>query len=121
MSNTIEELLSLINSKAKKERRKKEDSKDVLDFIKELNIESGTVAIPNYLIFYVYRSLWKPDEYKRKVKKITFFQTFGKHFKSYRKNTQRFYLLKEGLFTVTEDVIKAAKQYDKQYWQIKKK
>lgn len=121
MSNTIEELLSLINSKAKKERKKKEDHKDVLEFISELNIESGTVAIPNYLIFYIYRSIWNANDYKRKAKKITFFQTFGKYFKSYRKNTQRFYLLKDGIFNVTEDVIKAAKQYDRQYWQTKKK
>lgn len=120
MGKSIEELLKLIEEKPKSEKRSREDNKNVLEFMKELGIESGTEAIPNYLIFYVYRCLWKPDEQKRKAKKITFFQTFGKHFPDYRKNKQRFYMLKEGLFNVTEEVLKAARQYDKQHWQSKK-
>lgn len=120
MSKTIEELLKLVNERPKTERKKKEDHKDVLDFISELSIESGVQAVPNYLIFYIYRCLWKPENSKRKAKKITFFQTFGKHFPDYRKNKQRYYMLKDGLFNVTEDVLKAAKIYDKQHWQSKK-
>lgn len=120
MSKSIEELLKLVNERPKKEKRNKEDHRDVLEFIKELNIESGTQAVPTYLIFYFYRSLWNPENTKRKAKKITFFQTFGRYFNDFRKNTQRYYLLKDGLFNVTEDVIKAAKQYDKQHWQSKK-
>jgi hypothetical protein len=88
--------------------------------MKELGIESGTKAVPNYLIFYIYRSIWRADQPKKKAKKITFFQTFGKHFPDYRKNDQRFYMLKEELFDVNEELLTAAKQYDKQYWQGKK-
>lgn len=120
MTKSIEELLKIVNERPSKNRKIKEDHRDVMDFINELNIESGTQAVPTYLIFYFYRSLWKPDNTKRKAKKITFFQTFGRYFNDFRENTQRYYLLKEGLFNVTEDVIKAAKQYDKQYWQSKK-
>lgn len=120
MGKSIEELLKLVESETKSEKKQKEDHKDVIEFIKDLGIEAGTQAIPNYLIFYVYRSIWRADSSKRKAKKITFFQTFSRHFPDYRKNNQRFYMLKEGLFNVNEEVLKAAKQYDKQHWQSKK-
>lgn len=120
MGKSIEELLKLIEEKPKSARKQREDHKDVVEFIRELGIESGTQAVPNYLIFYVYRSLWRADQPKKKAKKITFFQTFGRHFPDYRKNHQRFYMLKEGLFDVNEELLKAAKNYDKQHWQAKK-
>lgn len=91
-----------------------------MEFISELGIESGTQAVPNYVIFYVYRNLWRPDEPKRKAKKITFFQTFGRHLPDYRHGKQRFYMIKEGLFDVNDEVKKVAKSYDEQYWQAKK-
>lgn len=120
MSKSIEELLKLIEEKPENSKKKKEDNKNVIEFINEFQIESGTQAIPNYLIFYIYRTLWRVDEVRKKAKKITFFQTFSKHFPAYRKNHQRYYLLKEGLFDVTDEILKAAKQYDKQHWQSKK-
>jgi hypothetical protein len=120
MGKSIEELLKLIEEKPKNCKKIRQDNRDVLDFIQDMSIESGTQAVPNYLIFYVYRTIWRVDQQKRKAKKITFFQTFGKHFPDYRKNHQRFYMLKEGLFNVNEELLKAAKQYDKQHWQNKK-
>jgi predicted nucleotide-binding protein (sugar kinase/HSP70/actin superfamily) len=120
MGKSIEELLKLVESETKSEKKQKEDHKDVVEFIKDLGIEAGTQAVPNYLIFYIYRSIWRIDSPKRKAKKITFFQTFSRHFPDYRKNSQRFYMLKEGLFNVNEEVLKVAKQYDKQHWQSKK-
>jgi predicted nucleotide-binding protein (sugar kinase/HSP70/actin superfamily) len=120
MGKSIEELLKLIEEKPKSSKKPKEDHKDVVDFIRDLGIESGVQAVPNYLIFYVYRCIWRADQPKKKAKKITFFQTFGRHFPDYRKNHQRFYMLKEGLFTVDEELLKAAKHYDKQHWQAKK-
>jgi hypothetical protein len=120
MGKSIEELLKLIEEKPKNSKKIRQDNRDVLDFIQDMSIESGTQAVPNYLIFYIYRTIWRVDQQKRKAKKITFFQTFGKHFPDYRKNNQRFYMLKEGLFNVNEELLKAAKQYDKQHWQNKK-
>jgi predicted nucleotide-binding protein (sugar kinase/HSP70/actin superfamily) len=120
MGKSIEELLKLIEEKPKSSKKPKEDHKDVVDFIRDLGIESGVQAVPNYLIFYVYRCIWRADQPKKKAKKITFFQTFGRHFPDYRKNHQRFYMLKEGLFNVDEELLKAAKHYDKQHWQAKK-
>lgn len=120
MEKSIEELLKLVQEKSSSKVKTRPENKDVLEFINELGIESGTQAIPNYLIFYIYRSVWRVDQPKRKAKKITFFQTFGKHFPDYRKNDQRYYMLKEGLFEVSEELLKAAKQYDKQHWKSKK-
>jgi predicted nucleotide-binding protein (sugar kinase/HSP70/actin superfamily) len=120
MSKTIEELLKLIEERPASGKKPRGDNKNVVDFINELGVESGTEAVPNYLIFYIYRCIWKPEEYKNKVKKITFFQTFGKKFPDYRKNHQRYYMLKAGLFNVEEEILKAAKQYDKQHWKSKK-
>ena len=120
MGKSIEELLKLIEEKPKSVKKAKEDSVDVLEFIKDLGIESGVQAVPNYLIFYIYRIIWRVDQPKKRVKKITFFQTFGKHFPDYRKNCQRYYMLKEGIIQINEEILKAAKQYDKQHWQSKK-
>lgn len=120
MTKSIEELLELVKSRPAGKRKEKEDNRNVLDFITELGIESGTQAVPNYLIFYVYRTLWKPEDSHKKAKKITFFQTFGKKFPDYRHGKQRFYMLKEGLFDVSEEMKKAARIYDKQHWQTKK-
>jgi hypothetical protein len=119
MSKSIEELLSLVKSRPEGKRKEKCDNRDVLDFINDLGIESGTQAVPNYLIFYVYRMIWKTEAMSRKAKKITFFQTFGKHLPDYRHGKQRFYMIKEGIFNVDEELLKAARTYDKQHWQKK--
>jgi hypothetical protein len=119
MGKSIEELLKLIEEKPKTSKKPRDDHKDVMAFVQELGISPGIQAVPNYLIFYVYRCLWRVDQPKKKAKKITFFQTFGRHFPDYRKNHQRYYMLKEGLFDVNEEILKVAKQYDKQYWQTK--
>ncbi len=87
----------------------------MLKFIQDLKIESGTDSIPTYLIFYYYRSVWKEDV--TKAKKITFFQNFNKHFPTRRIGTQRFYMIKPGIFDLT--LKEAARQYDKQFWSKK--
>lgn len=121
MSKSIEELLALVKSRPAATKKDRPENTNVLDFIEDLGIESGTQKVPNFVIFYVYRKIWGQEFASRKVKKITFFQTFGKHFPDYRVGSQRFYLLKEGLFDVTDDLKIAAEQYDKQYWSSSKK
>lgn len=118
MTKSIEELLKLVSERPKIGRKPKQDNASVLEFIQELGIESGTQAVPNYLIFYVYKVMWNPNS-KKKAKKISFFQTFGRHLPDYRHGNQRFYMIKEGLFNVNEEMKKAAKSYDKQHWQAK--
>jgi hypothetical protein len=116
MSKSIEELLKLVQSKESTGRKEPVENKSVNEFIQDLGIESGTHAVPNFLIFYVYRQVWKTDVYKSKAKKITFFQTFRKHLPDYRHGNQRFYMIKEGIFDVNEQVLKEAELYDRQYW-----
>ena len=119
MSKSIEELLKLVQSRESTGRKEPVENKSVNEFIQELQIESCTHAVPNYLIFYVYRQIWNNERYKSKAKKITFFQTFGKHLPAYRHGKQRFYMIKEGIFDVNEQVLKEAELYDKQYWNKK--
>jgi predicted nucleotide-binding protein (sugar kinase/HSP70/actin superfamily) len=116
MSKSIEELLKLVQSRESTGRKAPEDNKSVMNFIQDMGIEAGTHAVPNYLIFYVYRRIWKLDQEKGKAKKITFFQTFGKHLPDYRHGKQRFYMIKEGIFDVNEEILKQAELYDRQYW-----
>jgi hypothetical protein len=115
VSKSIEELLKLVQSRATTGRKAPSENKSTLQFIEELGIEAGTHAVPNYLIFYVYRQIWKVEG-RDKAKKITFFQTFGKHLPDYRHGNQRFYMIKEGIFDVNEEVLKKAELYDRQYW-----
>ena len=52
MSKTIEELLKLIEERPASGKKPRGDNKNVVDFINELGVESGTEAVPNYLIFF---------------------------------------------------------------------
>jgi hypothetical protein len=115
MSKSIEELLKLVQGRAATGRKQPSENKSTLQFIEELGIEAGTDVVPNYLIFYVYRQIWQENAHG-KAKKITFFQTFGKHLPDYRHGKQRFYMVKEGIFDVNEEVLKKAELYDRQYW-----
>jgi hypothetical protein len=119
VSKSIEELLKLVQSRETTGRKAPTENKSTLDFIDDLGLEAGTHAVPNYLIFYFYRQIWKPEAHS-KAKKITFFQTFGKHLPDYRHGNQRFYMIKEGIFDVNEEVLKKAEIYDKQYWSKEK-
>ena len=115
MSNkSIEELLDLINSSKNKDSKSvvAKLDKTVASFINELNIESGTQAVPNSLIFYYYRMLWKPEE--RKIKKIMFFKSFSQKMPAYRHGQQRFYMLTAGIFDLSK--FEEAERYDKSYW-----
>lgn len=115
MSKSIEELLKLVQNRESSARKVPSENKSTLQFIEELGVEAGTHAVPNYLIFYVYRQIWQENA-NGKAKKITFFQTFGKHLPDYRHGNQRFYMIKEGIFDVNEEVLKKAELYDRQYW-----
>jgi hypothetical protein len=119
MSNqSIEDLLNLIND-SKKNKESKSSSvrldKSVQNFIEELKIEPGTQAVPNSLIFYYYRMIWKVDQ--RKVKKIMFFRSFSQKLPNYRHGQQRFYMIKPNIFDLSK--LEEAESYDKTYWSKK--
>lgn len=118
-SPSIEELLAKA-SEATKKKLRIENNKNTLRYIEETGWEAGTMAIPTYVIFWHYRNEWKCDRHY-KANKTVFFRTFNKKFPTYRKTTQRYYLLKEGIIELTDEVLKEAKLYDKIHWKRKTK
>lgn len=112
---SIDELLAKV-ADSSKPRRKIENNANVLRFISETGLEAGTQAVPTYVLFWYYRNIWPGDRHY-KAKKIVFFRTLkSQNFPQYRVGKQRYYLIKEGLIELNDDVIKQAKIYDKQFW-----
>jgi hypothetical protein len=126
MSNdkSIEELLRMVTEEAKPSSglRATGNNKNVLKFIQDLNIETGTVPVPSYLIFYYYRLIWDSTQSAQRYKtsKTGFFATFHKHFVQQRKSKQRYYLIKEGIFDLSSETLKKADEYDRSFWAKKK-
>ena len=116
---SIEELLERVASSSKK-RRRIENNSNTLRFLDETKLEAGTLAIPTFVIFWFYRNVWPGDRHN-KANKTVFFRTFNKKFPQYRVGKQRYYLLKEGVIEMNDEVIKEAKQYDKTFWAKKTK
>lgn len=117
--HSIDELLARVADSSKKKLRV-ENNSNVLRFIEESKLETGTLAVPNFVIFWHYRNIWKGDRHY-KANKTVFFRTFGKKFPAYRNGKQRYYLLKEGVIELNDEVIEKAKIYDKQFWAKKAK
>lgn len=117
--HSIDDLLAKVAEGSKK-RLRIENNANTLRFIEESKLEPGTQAVPNFVIFWHYRNVWKGDRH-HKANKTVFFRTFGKKFPAYRHGKQRFYLLKEGVIELNDEIIKEARSYDKQFWARKEK
>lgn len=117
--HSIDDLLAKVADTSKK-RKRIENNTNVLRFIEESALEAGTQAVPNYVIFWHYRNIWKGDRHY-KANKIVFFRTFGRKFPAYRVGKQRYYLLKEGVIELTDETKEKARIYDKQHWAKKTK
>jgi hypothetical protein len=112
---SIEELLAKV-AEGSKPRRKIENNASVVRYLKETGIEAGTQAVPTYVLFWHYRNMWPGDRHC-KAKKIVFFRTLSqKGLPHYRVGKQRYYLLKEGVIELNDEVTRQAKIYDKQFW-----
>lgn len=122
MSNkpSIEELLAAVKENGTKKKKRIENHTNTLRYIDEMKLESGTQAVPNYVIYWHYRAVWEGSDIRYKANKIVFFRTFSKKFPSHRVGSQRFYLLKEGCIELNEKVLEEAKFYDKKYVRFKK-
>jgi hypothetical protein len=117
---TIEELLAQAEAKSKPKRRC-ENNVNVQKYIERMGFKPGTLAVPTCVIFHHYRAIYDQTHDKAKATKPVFFRTFSKHIPSCRKNHQRYYLLNEDSFELTEELINTARAYDKQHWNRKKK
>jgi hypothetical protein len=118
---TIDELLNAATSELPKKRRRIENNSNTLRYIDEMKLEAGPVAVPNYVIYWHYRQVWKGSDRKYKANKIVFFRTFTQKFPSHRIGKQRFYLLKENCIELNDAVLEEAKLYDKKYVRFKEK
>ena len=116
---SVEQLLAKV-AEGKKPRRRIEENTNVKRFIDECKIQPGTVAFPNYVLFWYYRTQWPGDRHN-KAKKIVFFRTFSKQFTSHRIGSQRFYLLDDSFLKLTEEVKEQAMIYEKQHAQANRK
>lgn len=116
---SIEELLARVADSSKKKLRV-ENNSNTLRFLDETKLEAGTTAFPTFVIFWYYRNVWPGDRHN-KANKTVFFRTFNKKFPSYRVGKQRYYLLKDGVIELNDEVIERAKIYDKTFWAKKTK
>jgi hypothetical protein len=101
---------------ARKQREQAEKPKTQLTsvevFINELGVKVGNDIVPNYVIYYYYKSKWQST--RSRYTRIHFFRVFSKYFKSYRIGKQRSYLLdKEQFDGLTDEVLRRAQRYDK--------
>lgn len=115
---SIEELLAKAEEKGKKKLRV-ENNSNTLRYMDAVGWEPGTQAIPTYVIFWHYRTQYTGTVIQCKVSKTPFFRTFTKRIPSYRKNQQRYYLLKEGIIELTPQLLQDCKSYDRKHWQKK--
>jgi hypothetical protein len=115
---TVEELLAKATDNSK-QRLRIENNVNTIKYMEAVGWEAGTMAIPTYVIFWHYRTQYTGTHIHSKVSKTPFFRTFNKRIPSFRKNHQRYYLVKEGIIELTPELLKDCKAYDRQHWQKK--
>ena len=72
------------------------ENKDVLKFIRKLNIQPGPNKVPTYMIYYQFAQ-WHQTQWRNLWGKEEFFRTFKKHFEQKRSGNQRFYMINDAL------------------------
>ena len=78
-------------------------------FILELKIIPGSTKVPNFLIYYYYMT---NKTSPNKLSKQEFFRNFNKIFKSIRTSKTRYYLVNDGIFDISKDMVVKTKKYD---------
>ena len=109
---TTKELLEAVGKPA--DFKTPEKKNYVAEFIIDTSMISGNVAIPNYIIFYMYMTQWRPRS-EKKTSKIGFFREFNKHFTPKRNKNNRQYLLDGAAFTNIREFDEEAKTFNKRY------
>ena len=119
----LDELLELLEKEAelrpskKRYSSKKDNShKDsCARFIRKMNVSKGLERVPNYVIYYTYKKIYKGAINEKKWSKHHFFRLFNKEFQQVRTGKQRYYLLDDGPFDLTREGLLEAKKYDEEY------
>lgn len=120
----IKTLLKLVSSNDNIKREKKVNAQDVLTiskFIDEMEMTEGDIKVPNSVIYYNYKYLWKrvPDDIK--VNRIVFFRNLNKLFKSGRIGAYRYYFLNESKMDISKAARQEAKIYEREVTKKAKK
>jgi hypothetical protein len=95
------------------------ENKDVLKFIRKLDIQPGTNKVPTYIIYYQFAQ-WHQTQWRNLWGKEEFFRTFKKHFEQKRSGNQRFYMINDAL-DLSDEMYEKAKKYDQKYQKRNKK
>lgn len=123
MSADLDELLKLLEERseqrANESKTLNEDS--TKRFIRVKGIMQGLDRVPSYVVYYTYRTKYKPKMGEEKWSKVHFFRLFNKYFDQARTGKQRFYKLDGKSFDLTREGLLEAKKFDEEYTiQIKK-
>jgi hypothetical protein len=84
----------------------KHDDPEVLQFIEELGITSGTAKVPTYTLYYTY-VLWRDK--RKKLSRLLFFRETAKHFERVQGKGTNNYLLNAEPFDLTPEGFFAAR------------
>jgi hypothetical protein len=113
----LDELLKILEEKLQEEGiEKPKPKKDSVDrFVEKCSIRHGLDRVPNYVIYYTYKKVYKKAEGEKRWSKVHFFRLFNKIFDQARVGKQRYYLLDGGSFDLTREGRIEAEAYDKEY------
>jgi hypothetical protein len=103
----VAELLKIIGEDSK-------ESKPIFDsklgeFISKFNIEKGLDRIPNYVLWYTYKAVFKGT-----MSKIAFFRAFKPDFEQRRTGKQRVYMLNKDSFDLSHEGVTRAEFFNKE-------
>jgi|TARA_R110000851_G_scaffold31743_1_gene85531 hypothetical protein len=106
-STEIDQLLKIIGEDSK-------ESKPIFysklgEFISEFNIEKGFDRVPNYVLWYTYKAVFKGT-----MSKIAFFRAFKPDFEQRRTGKQRVYMLNKNSFDLTHEGVTRAEFFNKE-------
>lgn len=122
----LDELLDLlekeVEQKSKTAKKAKfKGQKSVDNFVKEMKVVAGPDRIPNYVIHYTYKKIFKDSTGTPKEKRDYFFRLFNKMFQRVRTGRQKYYLLDAKSFDMSREGLLEAKKFSEEYELIIKK
>ena len=93
------------------------ENKDVMRFIRNNNIVSGTEKVPSYVIFYAFGQWVRRHAGTRVWGKEEFFRTFKQHFEQKRTGRQRYYLINKEMTNLdfSQEFYERAKRYEERH------
>jgi hypothetical protein len=119
----LDELLKLLEQEVQKKREDAKasspSSKDSFErFVEDIGVKKGLDRIPNYVVFYTYKKVYKKALGEKRYSKIHFFRRMSQFFDTARVGKQRYYLLDKDSFDMTKEGKLIAKEYNKEYHRL---